>query len=85
MNRIVRKEIEELITGGRRKTVAEFDRMLEKYLQTKTEKEKDEIGEALADFYSDRIRRFIKIENELARLRSSNMVKNTIDMFEMAY
>jgi len=85
MNKIARKEIEELITGGRRKTVAEFDRMLEKYLQTKTEKEKDEIGEALADFYSDRIRRFIKIENELARLRSSNMVKNTIDMFEMAY
>ena len=66
MNTIVRKEIEELIIGGRRKTVEEFDLMIEKYLQRKTEKDKDEIGEALADFYSDRIHQYIEIEKELA-------------------
>ena len=68
MNTLVRKEIEELIIGGRRKTVEEFDLMIEKYLQKKAEKEKDEIGEALADFYSDRIHQYVQIENELAVL-----------------
>jgi hypothetical protein len=78
MNTIVRKEIEELILGGRRKTVKEFDLMLEKYLQSKTEDDKGEIGEALADFYSDRIRQFVKVENELALLRQSGKVNKPI-------
>ena len=50
MNTLVRKEIEELMIGGRRKTVEEFDLMIDKYLQKKAEKEKDEIGEALQIF-----------------------------------
>jgi len=85
MNRILRKEIEELILSGRRKPVEEFDRILEKFLQSKTEREKGEIGEALADFYSNRIRRYIEIENELSFLRQSGQVKKSVDMFEMEY
>jgi len=84
MNTIVRKEIEELIVGGRKKTVKEFDCMLEKYLQGKTESEKGEIGEALADFYSDRIRKYVKVENELTMLRRSGKVNKPVNIFEMA-
>ena len=84
MNKTVRKEIEELILGGRRKTVKEFDCMLEKYLQTKTEKEKCDLGEALADFYFDRIHRYLRIENELELLKQSGRVKKSVSMFEMA-
>ena len=81
----MRKEIEELILGGRRKTVEEFDYMLDKYLQHKTEKEKNEIGEALADFYRNRIRQYIKIENELATFKQFDMTKEAVNMYELAY
>jgi len=84
MNTIVRKEIEELIVGGRRKTIEEFDRMIEKYLLQKAEKDKKDICEALADFYSGRLHQYVNIENELAALRQSEIVKQTGKMFEMA-
>ena len=83
MNTIVRKEIEELIVGGRRKTVEEFDRMIDEYLNQKAEKDKEEMCEALADFYSDRLHQYVQIENELAALRQSDIVKKTGKMFEM--
>ena len=69
MNTIVRDEIEKLILSGRRKSVEEFDLILDQYLQNKTDKDKSEIGEALADFYNDRIHQYINIENELAILK----------------
>ena len=51
MNTAVRKEIENFIVSGRRKTEIEFDQMLDEYFQDKTEKDKEEIGEALSDFF----------------------------------
>ena len=68
MNTIVRDEIEKLILSGRKKSVEEFDLILDQYLQNKTDKDKSEIGVALADFYNDRIHQYINIENELAVL-----------------
>ena len=65
MNTAVRKEIEDFIVSGRRKSEVEFDQMLDEYFQDKTEKDKEEISEALSDFFSNRMRQFIEVENKL--------------------
>jgi len=84
MNTVVRKEVEEMIVSGRRKTEEEFDRILDEYLQGKTKQDKGEINEALADFFADRIRQFVEVENKLAKLRQTNGVEKSVNIFEMA-
>ena len=85
MNTIVRKELEGLIVRGRRKTEKEFESMLDEYFQDKTEKDKNEIGEALSDFFSDRIGQFIEVENKIAQFKLSKGFKKSVGMTEMAY
>ena len=84
MNTVVRKEIEDFIVSGRRKSEEEFDCMLDNYFQDKTGKDKDEIGEALSDFFSDRLHKLIAVENRLAIIRQSNEVKESVGIVEMA-
>ena len=84
MKKIANNEIEELILGGRRKTVNEFNSMIDKFLQNKTEKEKNEIGDALADFYNDRIQKFIKIENEIETLMQFDTKEEHVLLLETA-
>jgi len=84
MKKIANNEIEELILGGRRKTVNEFNSMIDKFLQNKTEKEKNEIGDALADFYNDRIQQFIKIENEIETLMQFDTKEEHVLLLETA-
>jgi len=62
MNKVVRKEIEDLIVSGRGKDEKEFDRMLDDYLQDKTEKDENEIGNALSDFIFDRFYQLYEVE-----------------------
>ena len=80
MNTIIRKEIEEFIVSGREKTEAEFKRMVDVYLQDKTEKDKNEMGEALADFCADRIRQLVEIDKELAMLRQSDTIEEMAEI-----
>ena len=85
MNTVVRKEVEEMIVSGRRKTEEEFDRILDEYLQRKTNQDKGEINEALADFFADRIRQFVEVEKKLAKLRQTSRVEEeSVNIFEMA-
>jgi len=84
MNTAVRKEIEDFIVSGRRKTEEEFDHMLDEFFQNKTEKDKDEIGVALSDFFSDRFNKFIEVDNKLAQIGRSKELKKSIGILEMA-
>ena len=84
MNTAIRKEIEDFIVSGRRKTEKEFDDMLDEYFQDKTEQDKDEISMALSDFFSDRISQFIEVENKLVQLGLSKGLKKSVGMTEMA-
>ena len=84
MNTAIRKEIEDFIVSGRRKTEKEFDHMLDEYFQNKTEKDKDEIGIALSDFFSDRFSQFIEVDNKLAQIGRSKGFKSSIRMPELA-
>jgi len=83
MNTTIRKEIDDFIVSGRRKTEEEFDLMLDEYFQDKTEKDKDEISVALSDFFSDRMNQLLEVENKLAQIGQSKKLKKSIDMTEM--
>ena len=85
MNTAVRREIEDLIVSGRRKTEGEFDRMLDTYFQDKTEKDKNEIGEALSDFFSDRIRQFTEVEKKIANFMLFKGTRKSVNVAEMAF
>jgi len=84
MNTAVRKEIEDFIVSGRRKSEVEFDQMLDNYFQDKTEKDKEEIGEALSDFFSNRMRQFIEVEKKLTQIGLSKGRKKSVGVTEMA-
>ena len=78
MDLAVRREIEDLIVSGRGKTEDEFDGILDKYFKDKTETDKNEVGEALSDFFSDRISQFIEVENRITRFEISQRYKNRL-------
>ena len=84
MNTVVRKEIEDLIVSGRNKTEEEFDRILDEYIQDKTEEDKKELGEALVDFFADRIGQLLKIDNKLAMNGKHKEMKEPFNVVEMA-
>jgi len=85
MNTIVRKEIESLIVNGRHQTEEEFDMILDEYFQDKTEQSKKEIGEALVDFFADRIGRLMEVDNKLAMNGKYKEMKEPVNMVEMAF
>ena len=77
MDLAIRREIEELIVSGREKTEEEFDGILDRYFEDKTETDKEEIGEALFDFFSDRICQFIDVENRITRFEILKKFRNS--------
>jgi len=85
MNAVVRKEIEDLIVSGRKKTEEEFDCILDEYFRDKSEKDKNEIGDALSDFFSDKFGQLIEVEYKLDKFRLSKLMKKPVGMPEMAF
>ena len=85
MDLALRREIEDLIVSGRGKTEEEFDSILDWYFKDKTETDKNAVGEALSDFFSDRISQFIEVENRITRFEISKRYGNPADIAEKVY
>ena len=69
MNTTVLEELEDFIVSGRGTSEEEFGRMADEYLKDKTEADKSEIGEAIADFYTDRMLLLTAIEYKIGKIK----------------
>ena len=61
----LKNEIEQLLAKGRKLSDAEFDKLLDKYLENKTNVEKEQIGFAVLETKISKFNEIKQIDNEI--------------------